>query len=222
MHRPCPSPGALRASFPSRAAGLNSSIKRTNPAAYRQLGQFSLVEVAVVAGLLILAVVFGVPAVNGFLVEMRVPYASGELQRFMARTRVLGESDTVTPYANITTSSNLVPSLQGSSVFRVSNTTVAHRLGGSGVGSNGTITLAPAALGGGAMGSAFSITLTNVNLKACPTLASTLNSVAETISVNGTAAKALGSNNEAGAYDPSTAQGLCEKGDSNTFVFATR
>lgn len=222
MHRPYPSPGARRAPFPSRAFGLNSSIKRTNRAAYRQLGQFSLAEVAVVAALLILAVVFGVPAVSGFLVEMRVPYASGELQRFMARTRVLGESDTVTPYANITTSSNLVPSLQGSSVFRVSNTTVAHRLGGSGVGSNGTITLAPAALGGGAMGSAFSITLTNVNLKACPTLASTLNSVAETISVNGTAAKALGSNNEVGAYDPSTAQGLCEKGDSNTFVFATR
>lgn len=222
MHRPCPTPAAHRAPSHIRAFGLNSHMKRANPAAYRQLGQFSLVEVAVVAGLLILAVVFGVPAVNGFLIEMRVPYAAGELQRFMARTRVLGESDTVTPYANINTASNLVPSLQGSSVFRVSTTTVAHRLGGSGVGSNGTITLAPAALGGGAMGSAFSITLTNVNAKACPTLASTLNSVAETISVNGSAAKTLGTNNDVGAYDPSTAQGLCEKGDSNTFVFATR
>lgn len=202
--------------------GLNSDMKRRNPKAFRQLGQFSLVEVVVVAGILILAAVFGIPAVNGFLIEMRVPYASGELQRFMARTRVLGESDTVTPYTNINTAHNLIPSLQGSSTFRVSTTTVAHRLGGSGVGSNGTITLAPAALGGGAMGSAFSLTLTNVNAKACPSLASTLNAVSETISVNGTVAKTLGTNNDTGSYDPASAQGLCDKGDSNTFVFATR
>ncbi|MBJ7265009.1 MAG: prepilin-type cleavage/methylation domain-containing protein, partial [Burkholderiaceae bacterium] len=65
--------------------------------------------------------------------------------------------------------------MQGSSTFGVSTAEVAHRLGGSGAGTNGTITLAPAALGGGAMGSAFSITLTNVNARACPTLASTLN-----------------------------------------------
>lgn len=217
--------------YPNAASGaardtkrhLARSSRRTRRAPlHRQLGQFSLVEVAVVAGLLILAVVFGVPAVNGLLIEMRVPYAAGELQRFMARTRVLGESDTVTPYANLTNSGNLAPALVDSSTFKVSGSTVAHRLGGSGVGTNGTITLEPAALGGGAMGSAFSITLTNVNMKACPTLASTLNAVAETISVNGTVAKALGTNNSPGAYDPATAQGLCEKGDSNTFVFATR
>ena len=191
-------------------------------AAYRQRGNFSLLEVAIVAGLLILAVVFGIPAMNGVLIEMRVPYAASELQRFMARTRILGESDTITPYANLNTASNLIPAVQGSSTFRVSSSAVAHRLGGSGAGSNGVITLAPAALGGGATGSAFSITLTNVNAKACPTLASTLNAVSETISVNGTVAKTLGANNDAGTYDPATAQGLCKKGDSNTFVFATR
>lgn len=189
---------------------------------HHQRGQFSLIEVGIVAGLMILAVVFGVPAFQGILTEMRVPSAAGELQRFMARTRVLGEGDNVTPYANLTTADNLVPALRGSSTFKVSDTTVAHRLGGSGVGTNGTISLEPAALGGGAMGSAFSITLTNVNMKACPTLASTLNAVAETISVNGTVAKALGTNNAAGTYDPAIAEGLCEKGDSNTFVFASR
>ncbi|WP_082308190.1 MULTISPECIES: type 4 pilus major pilin [unclassified Achromobacter] len=201
---------------------LNSNLARRNPAAYRQLGQFSLAEVVIVVAITLLALVFGVPAVNGIVTEMRVPAVAGELQRFMARTKVLGESDNVTPYANITTVDNLIPALQGSSVFKVSTTTVAHRLGGSGTGSNGTITLAPAALGGGAMGSAFSLTLTNVNAKACPTLASTLAAVSETISVNGTAAKTLGSNNEPGTFDPATAQALCEKGDSNTFVFASR
>ncbi len=220
MNTPRHTPSLPNPILKKRLFGPNVHRDR-HSATYRQQG-FSLVEVAVVAGLLILAVVFGIPAVNGFLIEMRVPYAAGELQRFMARTRVLGESDTVTPYASINTEKNLIPALQGSSTFRVSTTTVAHRLGGSGSGSSGVITLEPAALGGGEMGSAFSITLTNVNAKACPTLASTLNAVSETISVNGTAAKTLGTNNDAGTYDSTTAQGLCKKGDANTFVFATR
>ena len=109
-----------------------------------------------------------------------------------------------------------------SSVFKVNGATVAHRLGGSGAGSNGTITIGPVALGGGAAGSGFGLTLTNVNHRACPGLATTLNSVSETISVNGTAAKTLGANNEPGSFNAVTAQDLCVKGDNNTFVFATR
>lgn len=207
---------------PTRNGPGGRTARRPPKSLHRQRGQFSLVEVAVVAGLLILAVVFGVPTVNGLLIEMRVPYAAGELQRFMARTRVLGESDNIAPFTHLNNAANLAPALQDSSTFKVSGGTVAHRLGGTGLGTNGTIILKPAALAGGPMGSAFSLTLTNVNSKACPTLASTMNAVAETISVNGTVAKALGENNSNGAYDPATAQSLCAKGDSNTFVFATR
>ena len=90
------------------------------------------------------------------------------------------------------------------------------------MGSNGTITIAPAALGGGAVGSAFSLTLTNVNHRACPVLASTLNGISEMISVNGTVAKTLGANSESGTFNAVTAQNLCVNGDNNTFVFATR
>nr|WP_313658791.1 type 4 pilus major pilin [Achromobacter ruhlandii] len=183
---------------------------------------FTLIEVTVAIVLVLIIGIVSFPTVKGLIIQGRVPAVAGELQRFMSATRVLGEGDSITPYAAIGNAENLAPSLQDSSVFKVNGSTVAHRLGGSGAGSNGTITVAPAALGGGAVGSAFSVTLTNVNQKACPILASTLNGISETISVNGTAAKTLGANNESGSFNPVTAQNLCVKGDNNTFVFATR
>lgn len=185
----------------------------------RQLG-LSLPETMIVIVISIVAAIVSYPTIKGFWIELRVPSAASELQRYMSRTKLLGESDNPTPYAAIDTAKNLIPAMQDSSVFRVNGKVVAHRLGGT--GTNGTIAVAPAALGGGPMGSAFSVTLTNVNATACPTLASTLNGVSETISVNGTVAKTLGANNETGSFNPVTAQDLCVKGDSNTFVFATR
>lgn len=197
------------------------TLYATTPRTGRQRG-FTLIEVALAITLVLIIGIASFPAIKGFIIQGRVPAAAGELQRFMATTRVLGEADSVTPYAGIGNAENLAPSLRDSTVFKVTGSTVAHRLGGSGVGSNGTITIAPAALGGGAVGSAFSLTLTNVNHKACPVMASTLNGISETISVNGTAAKTLGPNNEAGSFNPVTAQNLCVNGDNNTFVFATR
>lgn len=187
----------------------------------RQRG-YTLMEVAIAITLVLILGVASFPAIKGFIIQGRVPAAAGELQRFMSTTRVLGESDSVTPYAGIGNAENLAPSLRDSTIFKVNGSTVAHRLGGSGLGSNGTISIAPAALGGGSVGSAFSLTLTNVNHKACPVLASTLNGISEMMSVNGTAAKTLGANNEAGSFNPVTAQNLCVNGDNNTFVFATR
>ncbi|BEG77417.1 hypothetical protein HBIAX_04506 [Achromobacter xylosoxidans] len=49
-----------------------------------------------------------------------------------------------------------------------------------------------------------------------------MNGISEMISVNGTAAKTLGANNETGSFNAVTAQDLCVNGDNNTFVFATR
>lgn len=172
--------------------------------------------------LLMLLAVLAYPQIRGFIIEMRVPSVANELQRFISRAKVLGEGDSVTPYASVDNTKNLVPALRDSTVFKVTGNTVAHRLGGTGVGSNGTITLEPVALGGGAAGSGFSVTMTNVNVKACPILASTLNAVSEMISVNGTVAKALGSSGAPGAYNPAIAQSLCTDGDSNIFVFASR
>ena len=187
----------------------------------RQRG-FSLAEVTVVIAIIILLVIVSFPAVKGVFIQMRVPAAAGELQRLMSSLRVLGESDSATPYASINNARHLVPALRGSTVFKTTGSTVAHKLGGTGSVSNGTISIAPVALGGGAAGSAIALTLTNVNHKACPVLASTLNGVSEMISVNGTAAKSLGANNEAGSFNPVAAQARCADGDNNTFVFASR
>jgi len=200
-----------------------STPRRTFPQSPRKQAGFSLVEVSIVAAILVIAAAIGIPAIKGFLIEQRVPAVASELQRFMSRTKVMGEGgNTVTPYAAIATAKNLVPSVRDSSVLKVSGSTVAHKLGGSGTGSNGTVALAPASLAGGALGSGFSLTLTNVNDKACPILAGTMNPVSETMTINGSTAKSLGSNGESGIYNPVMAQDFCLSGDSNVFVFASR
>lgn len=200
---------------------LNAPKEIVSRLRLRQAG-FTLPEILVVLGIITFLVIIMFPAIKGLFVQGRVPAVAGELQRFMTATRLLGEGDSATPYVGISNAQNLVPAVSGSSVLKVVGNTVVHRLGGTGVGNNGTISIAPVALGGGASGSAFAVTLTNVNHKACPVLASTLNGVSESISINGTAAKSLGANNEAGTLNAVTAQNLCENGDSNTFVFATR
>jgi len=198
------------------------AIQRAKSADLRRQGGWTLAEVGVVITIVIILAIVGFPSVKGFFVQGRVPAAAGELQRFMSTARIMSEGDSATPYSASDNAQNLAPSLRDSTVFKVTGNTVAHRLGGTGVGSNGTITIAPAALGGGAVGSAFSLTLTNVNHRACPVLASTLNGISEMISVNGTVAKTLGANSESGTFNAVTAQNLCVNGDNNTFVFATR
>lgn len=200
----------------------NIATQRATSADLRRQGGWTLAEVSVVITIVIILAIVGFPSVKGFFVQGRVPAAAGELQRFMSTARIMSEGDSATPYSAIDNAQNLAPSLRDSTVFKVTGNTVAHRLGGTGVGSNGTITIAPAALGGGAVGSAFSLTLTNVNHRACPVLASTLNGISEMISVNGTVAKTLGANSESGTFNAVTAQNLCVNGDNNTFVFATR
>lgn len=198
------------------------AIQRAASTNLRRQGGWTLVEVGAVIVIVIFLVVVNYPSIKGFFIQGRVPAAAGELQRFMSTARIMGEGDSATPYASINNAQNLAPSMRDSTVFKVSGSTVAHRLGGTGVGTNGTITIAPAALGGGAAGSAFSLTVTNVNHRACPVLASIMNGVSEMISVNGTVAKTLGADNESGSFNAVTAQDLCVNGENNTFVFATR
>lgn len=196
--------------------------KRARTAHLHHQGGWTVTEIGMAIAIILILSIVSIPAVKGFFIQGRIPAAAGELQRFMSTARILSEGDSATPYASIDNAQNLAPSLRESTVFKVTGSTIAHRLGGTGVGSNGTITIAPTALGGGAVGSAFSITATNVNHRACPVLASTMNGVSEMISVNGTVAKSLGTNSESGSFNAVTAQNLCVDGDNNTFVFATR
>lgn len=198
------------------------AIQRALSASPRRQGGWTLAEIGVAIMIVIFLVIVSYPSGKGYFIQGRVPAAASELQRFLSTARIMGEGESATPYATINNAQNLAPAMRDSAVFKVSGSTVAHRLGGTGLGTNGTITIAPAALGGGASGSALSLTLTNVNHRACPILASSMNAVSEVISVNGTVAKAMGANNESGSFNAVTAQDLCVNGDNNTFVFATR
>lgn len=191
--------------------------------ALREQAGFSLVETGFVILIISLIAVIGFPYVQGMVIESRVPPVSNEIKRVIASTKTLAEGSSVTPYAGISNAQNLARTLEGSSVLRLSGATVAHRLGGPGTGANGTVTIAPAALGGGATGSAFSLTLTSVNKFACPILAGTLNAMAESIAINGQAVKTLDQDGAVTqAYNPTSAQQHCTSGDTNTFVFVTR
>ncbi|MDH0740430.1 pilus assembly FimT family protein, partial [Achromobacter spanius] len=128
------------------------AIQRAASNNLRRQGGWSLIEIGAVIAIVIFLVVVNYPSIKGYFIQGRVPAAAGELQRFMSTARIMGEGDTATPYASINNAQNLAPSMRDSTVFKVTGSTVAHRLGGTGVGSNGTITIAPAALGGGASG----------------------------------------------------------------------
>ncbi|MBU4610291.1 type II secretion system protein [Achromobacter sp. GG226] len=190
----------------------------------RKQAGFSLVEVGVVTVILIIVAIIGLPAINGFVIENRAPKVAGELQRFVARTKASAEGGGPTPFANINNANNLVKALRTSSVVKANEDTsvIAHRLGGQGSGTNGVLTVAPATLAGGGAGSAFALTLTNVNEAACPSLASIMQQMSDQMSINGTVVKALGTNNEAGAYNAVAAEEQCVAGDNNTFVFVSR
>lgn len=184
----------------------------------------ALVNLGVALMLIILLAIMGMPAIKGWVIEGRTPEVAGEMQRLMARLNVMGETGTAAPYANIANETNLIPALRGSSVVRVDEdaNTIAHRLGGRGNGTNGTIVLAPAQYESYGMGSAYQLTFTNVHDKACPTLASILSQMAERITINGNVVK---DNRESAidtTYNAIDAQTHCEDGEENTFVFMGR
>jgi prepilin-type N-terminal cleavage/methylation domain-containing protein len=189
---------------------------------------FSLIEVAIVTAIILLIAIIGIPAIGSFVVENKVPKVGEELQRFVARAKANGQGGGVAPYRNLH-GGILANALRESSIFSVSGNdtaaVVAHGLGGNGTAGNGTIALAPAAIAGGGPGSAFTLTLTNVNNAACPGLASVMQRVSEIISVEGEGGPVVVKDNSvspARGYDAMLAQAQCAPGDANTFVFTAR
>lgn len=183
---------------------------------HRQHGD-ALVNLLLAVMIIILLAVIGIPAVNGIIIEGRTPDVSSELQRFMARMRTMGTAGTNLPYANVNNANNLAPATREATTLRTTGNVVAHRLGGTGTGTSGTVTLSPANLGGAGLGSAYSLTITDVHDKACPTLASIMASSAEEMTLNGSTIK-----NSTTAYNASDAQQHCVSGESNNFVFTAR
>ncbi len=190
----------------------------------RQLG-FSLVEVSIVTALMVILAIVGIPALQDYVIENKVPKVASDLQRFVARMKVAGIGGSDAPYANVDRRV-LVNGMRGSSAVTLrgegASAVVVHGLGGQGVSGNGEIMVAAAAAPDQSMGSAFSLTLDHVNHAACPMLATTLQRMASEVTVDGKSGKVVVKNDFSSppmAYQPVLADAQCQRGDNNRFVF---
>lgn len=190
----------------------------------RQLG-FSLVEVSIVTALMVILAIVGIPALQDYVIENKVPKVASDLQRFVARMKVAGIGGSDSPYANVDRQV-LVNGMRGSSAVTLrgegAGAVVVHGLGGQGISGNGEIMVAAAAVPGQPMGSAFSLTLDHVNHAACPMLATTLQRMASEVTVDGKSGRVVVKNDFSSppmAYQPVLADAQCQRGDSNRFVF---
>ncbi len=190
---------------------------------------FSLMEVSIVTAIVLLIAIVGIPAIGAYVIENKVPKVGEELQRFIASMKTNAQGGGVTPYAGLDTGA-MANALRESSVLAIQGAgnaaSVAHGLGGSGVGGNGVVQVAATSFGSAGQGSAFSITLTNVSHAACPALASVLQRMSETISIGG-GGGGLRVVKDAFAtpsvpYRAAQAQAQCNSGDVNTFVFVAK
>jgi prepilin-type N-terminal cleavage/methylation domain-containing protein len=189
---------------------------------------FSLIEVSIVTAIVLLIAIIGIPAIGAYVIENKVPKVGEELQRFVSRAKANAQGGGPAPYQNVDTGT-LANALRDSSVVSVAGSagaaSVAHGLGGNGIGGNGTIVLNPASVAGGGSGSGFSLTLTNVSAAACPGLASVMQRVSEVISIEGEGGPVVVKDATAfpaQSYDAMLAQAQCASGDANTFVFVAR
>lgn len=195
-------------------SAVKSMIRHRSRSRGRQRG-FSLIEVSIVTAIVLLLAIISIPAIGGYVIENKVPKVGEELARFMLQAQVNAPHGTTTPYLDIGTA-HLANLVRDSSIFSVSGTggtvRVRHGLGG-----NGEVAVAPTD-----SGAAFSITLSAVNNVACPSIASVMQRVSETISIaaNGQAAAIVKDN--ATPYNALSAEARCAQGDVNTFVFMAR
>jgi len=185
-------------------------------------------EVSIVTAIVLLIAIVGIPAIGGYVIENKVPKVGEELQRFVASMKINAQGGGVTPYTGLDTGA-LANALRDSTVLSVQGTgaaaSVAHGLGGSGTSGNGVVQVEPASVDGAGMGSAFTLTLTNVSHAACPALASVLQRVSEIISISGSSGAKVVKDSiatPATPYRAAQAQAQCSQGDVNTFVFTAR
>lgn len=197
-------------------APLHTAALANLPATASKQSGFSLVEVSIVTAIVLIISIIGIPAINSYVVENKVPKVAGELQRYAARTKANAQGSSA-PYSDLDTE-NLARALRNSSVLAVDpalNSTVAHGLGGNG-STSGLVQVASAQ-----SGAAFTITMDAVNDAACPALASMMQRVSGHIAVGG-ATPVVVKDAQADPikhYSALDAEDACETGDVNRFIF---
>ncbi|CAN7357650.1 pilus assembly FimT family protein [Variovorax sp. LjRoot178] len=196
------------------------NLQYTRTASLKKAKGFTLVELIVVIAIGALLALFAVPYARGVIINGKVEPTANDVNKTVTMIRGNFAGQGVTPYNNLGVgaaataifantarglSSSLTVSGNGAAA------TVQHDLGQTG----SQITVASSTIT--TPGDSFTVTLPTVNNAACPGLAAQLSRVAEVITINAAAAKAVG-----GVYNGGIAQNACTEGDTNTFVFTFR
>lgn len=172
----------------------------------------SLIEVSIVTAIVLLLAIIGVPAIGAYVVENKVPKVGEEIARFILQTKVNASNATATPYQGIDTA-NFANLVRDSSIFAVSGNgstlKILHGLGG-----DGAVSVAAEE-----SGASFSITLSKVHNAACPSIASILQRVSDSMTVAPDGQGATVIKSDSVLYSALAAESHCAKGDVNTFVF---
>ncbi|WP_269901709.1 type 4 pilus major pilin [Paenalcaligenes faecalis] len=167
----------------------------------------SLIEVSVVSAIVLLLAIIGIPAINGFVIENRVPKVGEGIARFIVSHTVNTPVFEESPYLAVN-NQFFISQLDDTGVFNVdsqgSSTRILH-----GLGKNGLVTLVP-----DQSGAQLKITFTNVHHSACPGLASVLQRVAASIKVENVSVKDAST-----TYNAIQTRQQCKRGDVNTFEF---
>lgn len=182
---------------------------------------FTLIELLFVIAVIGILAALATPFVRELLIEGRVEPTSKDIINITNVLRASASAaGSTTPYNDLGGAATATAAFANAGRGRATTlttagvgaaTTVQHALGATASQITVAIAANPTA------GDSFTVTLPTVNRAACPGLATALNRISESITVNGVAAKVLGA-----AYNGQTAQNACTDGDTNTYVFTFR
>lgn len=190
-----------------------------NTASIRLQRGFTLIELSVVALILLVLAVVGIPAIQDLMVENRAPAAAKDLQSAVQKMRMARASSgaSATPYSSVSIA-ELGAMLRNTSYEVTGNpaTAVAHPIGSGAAAATtaiavGTLTTA---------GDSFVVSLADVAGQACSSFASTFGRQAEGISITPNGGSAATVKAAGGTFNAQLAQTTC--GARNTISLTFR
>ena len=176
---------------------------------------FTLAELLTVLAIIgVLAAIF-MPNPFNYILTGKIEPTAADLNKIIGAVRQNFSSQGATPYTGMTTAVFATTGRGNLSSLTITGTgttaTLQHDIGATG----SQITVAPGTIT--TAGDSYVITAATVSELACPKFAAQMARIAEAITINGTAVKAVG-----GVYNGATAQPLCTAGNTNAFTFTVR